>query len=130
MAHDISEKRLSILTTIVLILLVVGSLAFEDWRVTTGVCLGGALSFLNLIWLKKSVASLLQKAVGDTQPPRIHSALYVLRYIIIAIIITFAVMLDVVSVAATLVGLLSFAFAILIESFIQIYFLIIDREGN
>lgn len=126
---EISEKRLLVLTAIVLTALTIGSLSFGNWRVTLGVLLGGTLSFLNLYWLKLSLKNLLYKAAEGKQP-RFNSALYVLRYVFIAAIAAAAVSLKLVTVAATLVGLLSFAFAILLETIIQIYFIIVNREED
>lgn len=126
---EISEKRLLFLTAVVLIALTLGSLSFGNWRVTTGVLLGGSLSFLNLWWLKLSLSSLLGQA-QDGARPRFNASLYLLRYITIALIITIAVTFRLVTVAATLVGLLSFAFAVLLEAIIQLYLVIVNREDN
>lgn len=127
---EYSEKRLLVLTAIVWLMLALGSLRFGDWRVTAGVLLGGVLSFLNVYWLKVSLKSLFAKDVAGEPSPHINSALYVLRYVFIAAIIAAAVLLRLVSVAATIVGLLSFAFAILLEAIIQLYFVIVNREES
>lgn len=128
---EISEKRLLWLTAAVLLLLTVASFfKFTDWRVALGVFLGGVLSFLNLYWLRLSLKALLGTAAETGARPRFNSALYVLRYLTIATIIAFAATFNLVSVAATLVGLLSFAFAILLEAIIQIYFVIVNREED
>ena len=127
----VSEKRLLFLTALVLSCLILGSLRFDDWRVTTGVIVGGLLSFLNLLWLKKSTSSLLAEATGDNDGANgFDSALYVLRYAIIAMIVALCAMFKLISVAAALVGLLSFAFAILLEAIIQFYFIIVNREED
>lgn len=123
------EKRLLFLTAIVLLFLAVGSLRFADWRITLGVLLGGALSFLNIYWLKTSVRSLFG-ANGNEPTARFSTSLFLLRYFIIASVVAAAAMFGLVSVAASIVGLLSFAFAILLEAFIQIYFVIVNREED
>ena len=117
------------LAAIVLIALAAGSLRFWDFKITFGVLLGGALSFANLYWLKISIVSLLDKA-AEGKKPSFNAAFYVLRYAIIALTVFAAVSFNAVSVAATLVGLLSFAFAILLEAFIQVYFIIVNREED
>ncbi len=128
--RDNTEKRLLFLTAIVLLLLGVGSLQLGNWRVTLGVCLGGALSFLNIYWLRISVKSLFVGIETDAPVQPFRASLFVFRYAMIAGIIGLAATLGLVSVAATLVGLLSFAFAILLEAFIQIYFIIVNREED
>lgn len=127
--REFSEKRLLILTGIIILMLVTGSFWLADWRVTFGIILGGALSLLNVYWLRLSLKNLLNAAAGHSQP-RFNSALYILRYLFIAIIVTLAAMLGLVSVAATLIGLLSFAFAILLEAFIQLIIIIFIREES
>ena len=127
--RDISEKGILFLTVIVIILLVGGSLWLGHWRVTLGVVLGGILSLLNVYWLRLSLKSLLGEAVAGFQP-RFNAAFYILRYLFIAVIVMFAAWLGLVSVAATLVGLLSFAFAILLEAIIQLIFIIVIREES
>lgn len=117
------------LTAGVLLVLTAGSLSFGNWRVTAGVLLGGSLSFLNLWWLNLSLTSLLGQAKEGVRP-RFNVSLYLLRYITIALIITIAVTFRLVTVAATLVGLLSFAFAVLLEAVIQLYLVIVNREDN
>ena len=126
---EFSEKRLLVLTGIIILALVAGSLWLENWRVTLGIILGGVLSLLNVYWLRLSLKNLLRAAAGTSQP-RFNSALYILRYLFIAVIVAFAAMLGLVSVAATLVGLLSFAFAILLEAIIQLINIILIREES
>lgn len=128
--RDNTEQRLLFLTAIVLLLLGVGSLQFGNWRVTLGVCLGGALSFLNIYWLRISVRSLFIGIETDAPVQPVRASLFVFRYALIAAIIGLATTFGLVSVAATLVGLLSFAFAILLEAFIQLYFIIVNREED
>ena len=127
--RDISEKRLLVLTGIIILVLVVGSLWLENWRVTLGIILGGVLSLLNIYWLRLSLKNLLSAAATGSQP-RFNASLYILRYLFIAIIVAFAAMLGLVSVAATLIGLLSFAFAILLEAIIQLIIIIFIREES
>ena len=127
--REFSEKRLLVLTGIIILVLVAGSLWLENWRVTLGIILGGVLSLLNIYWLRLSLRNLLNAAAGSEQP-RFNSALYILRYLFIAIIVTLAAMLGLVSVAATLIGLLSFAFAILLEAIIQLITIIFIREES
>jgi hypothetical protein len=124
---EISERRLMNLSAIIAALLTTGSLAISDWRVTAGVFLGGLLSLLNFYWLKLSLSGLLNRA-AQTGQPRFNAALYVLRYIFIALVVAVAASFGFVSVAATFVGLLSFAFAIFIEIIIQLIFVFINRE--
>lgn len=111
------------------------SLPLAPWRVTTGLLLGGALSFLNHHWLRSSLRAVFGGAAAAEEAeagrrPRLDAARYVLRYFLIALIVESAYMLDLVSIAATLAGLCSFAAAVMAEAFIQLYFAIRYREEN
>jgi hypothetical protein len=105
------------------------SLPIAPWRVTTGLLLGGVLSLFNHHWLRTSLAA----AFGTAQSGRrvkLNAARYVLRYFVIAGVVSLAYALDLISIVATLVGLCSFVVAAMIEAFIQIYFAVLNREEN
>ena len=106
------------------------SLVLAPWRVTTGLLLGGALSFLNHHWLRNSLSAVFGGAAEAGRRPRLSAARYVLRYFLVGSIVTLAYMLDLVSIAATLAGLCSFAAAVMAEAFMQLYFAIRYREEN
>jgi hypothetical protein len=125
----LSERRLLVTMTIILIVMVATSLFLADWDVTIGLILGGALSFLNYFWLKSSLRSLFEK-VGAGKGGKFSASFYIIRYAVIAVVIFAAAQLRLASVAAMLVGLLSFAFAILLEAVIQLYLAIVNREEN
>lgn len=109
---------------------VVASLIFAPWRVTTGLMLGGALAFFNHHWLRASLSSVFSGAAQAGRQPRFGAARYVLRYFVIAAVVASAYTLNLVSIGATLAGLCSFAAAIMIEAFTQLYFAIRYREEN
>lgn len=125
----LSERRLLATMTLILLAMVVTSLFLANWTVTIGLMLGGALSFLNYYWLKKSLHSLFEK-VAEGTGGKFSASFYIIRYAVIAIVIFAAAQLGLASVAAMLVGLLSFAFAILLEAVIQLYLAIVNREEN
>jgi hypothetical protein len=105
---------------------VAASTVLWSWRVTGGLALGGALSLLNHHWLRTAVAAAFGASVAGARP-KIRIARYVLRYFIVGAIIAAAYSLNVVSLPATLLGLSSFAAALLFEGFMQIYFAIVNR---
>lgn len=99
------------------------------WRVTTGLLLGGALSILNYRWLHSSARAIIKLNIGSPAPSS-HSIRYVLRYVLIAAAVFAAYQLNLVSLAATIVGLCSFVPALMCEAFRQFYFIIIHREES
>jgi hypothetical protein len=103
------------------------SLPFAQWRVTTGLLLGGILSLLNHHWLSSSTAAAFTVLVHGTKP-KLKLAQYLLRYLVIATVVFFAYKLNLVSLAATLAGLSSFVVALFVEAIREFYFAITHRE--
>ena len=109
-------------------LAVIASLLFAQWRVTTGLLVGGLLSLLNHHWLRSSSAAAFSVVVQRAKP-KLKLAQYVLRYFVIATVVFIAFKFNVVSLTATLAGLCSFVVALFAEAFREFYFAIIHREG-
>jgi hypothetical protein len=122
------ERRLLRSMYVILAVAVLLSAIFASWRVTTGLLLGGVLSFFNHHWLRTSLRAVFGGSNVGTRP-RLNAARYVLRYVIIASVIAAAYMFGLISVAATLAGLCLFVAAIMVEAGVQLYFAIVYREG-
>lgn len=103
------------------------SAPIAPWRVTTGLLLGGVLALFNHHWLRTSVAAVFEAAPAGARP-KMRASRYVLRYFVIAAAVVAAYWLDLVSLAATLLGMCSFVAASLVEGFRQLYFAITRRE--
>lgn len=123
----ISHTRILWIMAIVLIVAIIVSLIFARWQVTTGLVLGGILSFVNYYWLKFALKSVFDKAV-EGEKPRFLVGKYILRYFAIGAVIVLVYLTHVIPVAAVIGGLLTFAAAILIESFILVFIHISKRE--
>ena len=106
---------------------VIASLPFAQWRVTTGLLLGGLLSLLNHNWLSNSTAAAFKVLVHGAKP-KLSIAQYILRYLVIGAVVAGAYKLNIVSLAATIAGLCSFVVALFVEAFREFYFAIIHRE--
>ena len=109
-------------------LVVITSMAFAEWRVTTGLLLGGLLSLLNHHWMRTSISAAFVQATGKGTKPRIKLAQYILRYFVIAIAVFVSYKLNIASLPAMIAGLCSFVVALFVEAFREIYFAIIHRE--
>jgi hypothetical protein len=108
-------------------LVVISSIPFASWRTTTGLLLGGVLSLLNYHWLSGSTAAAFSVLAHGARP-RLKLAQYILRYVVIATVVFVAYKLKAVSLAATLIGLSSFVFAVFVEALREFYFAFIHRE--
>lgn len=126
--QEFTEKRLLWIMSIASFVGVIGSLQFADWRVTSGLWLGCVLSLINFFWLKATLGKLLQAAVVEGGTPAFIAFRYLSRYLAVAAVVAFAYFLNIISIVATLVGLLTLALAICIEGFILIFFAIIGRN--
>ncbi len=106
---------------------VVGSLVFAQWRITTGLLLGGILALLNHHWLSGSTTAAFAVLAHGARP-RLKLAQYILRYLVVATVVFVAYKLNVVSLTATLVGLSSFVAGLFVEALREFYFAFIHRE--
>jgi ATP synthase I chain len=106
---------------------VVASLPLGNWRVTTGLLLGGVLSLLNHRWLSNSTTAAFSVLANGDQP-RMKLAQYVLRYAVIGISVFAAYKLNLVSITATIAGLCTFVVALFIEALREMYLAIFHRE--
>jgi hypothetical protein len=101
---------------IMVVLVAVGSLAgfvFGGSRFGFGVLFGGVLAFANYLWLDRSTKAIFnQTAMASTG---ILAAKYILRYVAIGIVLLLIYMTGALPVAAVILGLAAFAFAVVIE---------------
>jgi hypothetical protein len=126
-SHNNIDARIFRTMSLTVCLAVVASLVFADWRTTTGLLLGGALSLLNHYWLISSTTAAF-RVVAHGEKPRITLFNYILRYLVVAVVVFAAYKLNIVSLVATIAGLCSFVAALFVEAFREFYFAIIHRE--
>lgn len=123
------ELRVFRAMIVVVTVTVMVALIAAQWRVTTGLLLGGSLSLLNYHWLLSSMAVVFAASTSDA-PPRISVIRYILRYFVIAVVVGFAYKLGTISLPATIAGLCSFVPAFFIEASRQSYFAFSGREDS
>lgn len=111
---------------------VIASLPFGQWRITTGLLVGGLLSLLNHHWLSSSTAAAFSVVLSTESPngvrPRLKVAPYILRYFVVTAVVFIAYKLGIVSLIATIIGLCSFVVALFVEAFKEFYIAIIHGE--
>jgi hypothetical protein len=124
--HDI-EARIFRTMAVAVAVGVIVSLPFAQWRVTSGLLLGGILSLLNHHWLSSSTTAAFSVIAHGTKP-QLKITRYILRYLVIAVVVFLAYRLNIVSLSAAIAGLCSFVVALFVEAFREFYFAIIHRE--
>ena len=115
-----SHRRILLAMIAVTILGGLLSLAFISWQFGAGAFLGGALSLVNYYWLKKSLRAVFEKAEAG-EKPRFLAGKYFLRYAAFGTILLIVFLTKTLPVTSVLLGLASFAFAIVIEAFILLF---------
>ncbi len=93
---------------------VIGGLSFG-----VGVVIGGILSFINYFWLDRSTKAIFaETAVASTG---LLAAKYILRYVAIGAVLLLIYMTNAVPVAAVIMGLAAFAFAVVLQGLKNIF---------
>jgi len=118
--QTLSHRRILTIMAAVIVVSVLLGFIFVSSFFAVGVLIGGILSFVNYYWLKQSLKRIFDRAVMGEQP-RFLATRYFLRYMVFGIILAIIYLTKTVSVAAVLLGLGSFAFAIVIEGFIRLF---------
>jgi len=124
----LSHKRILLLMGIVAVLGSLASFIFVSPKFGLGFLLGGILSLVNYYWLKKSLKRIFDKALtGDK--PKFLATRYFLRYVSFGVILTIVYLTDeILPVVSVLLGLASFALAIIIEALIRLILPIFKKE--
>ena len=95
-------------------------LVVESWVFGFGIFFGGLLSFLNYYWLKFSLKKVFEIA-AEGEKPSIFGAQYILRYFAFGLLMTLIYLTKTVPITAVILGLSSFAFAVVIEGILRIF---------
>ncbi|HSK72413.1 MAG TPA: ATP synthase subunit I [Pyrinomonadaceae bacterium] len=96
------------------------SFIFISWRFGVGVLIGGVLSLVNYYWMKRSLEKIFDRVVLQ-EKPRFLATRYISRYLVFGIILAIVYLTKIVPVISVILGLASFAVAIMIEGFIRIF---------
>lgn len=98
------------------VLIVAGTLAafwFGGRLWGVGVLFGGVLSFVNYFWLDRSTRAMFDQTATATTG--ILAAKYILRYVAIGLVLFFIYTTDALPVAAVILGVAAFAFAVVLH---------------
>jgi hypothetical protein len=124
---QLSHKRILFIMGIVAVLGGFAGFIFVSHDFGLGFLLGGILSLINYYWLKKSLKGIFDKAItGDK--PRFLATRYFLRYVSFGAVLTIVYLTEIVPVVAVLLGLASFALAIIIEAVIRLFSSVFKKE--
>ncbi len=89
-------------------------------RFCVGIVVGGLLSAVNFVWLESTTKSLFaQQAEGRRSI--FPAARFILRYLALGVVLWGIYKLDVLPIAAVLIGLSAFAVAVVLDGFNSIF---------
>jgi hypothetical protein len=115
----LTHRRILIVMSAVAISGSLLGLIFVSRSFGLGVFIGGVLAFVNYYWLKFSLKKIFEQAVGG-EKPRFLGLRYLFRYVVLGAVLTIVFLTETIPVVAVILGLASFALAIVIEGFIRI----------
>ena len=116
----LTHKRILLLMAVVTILCSFSALIVDSWQFALGIGVGGLLSFLNYYWMKWSLKGTFERAV-EGQRPGVFGVQYILRYFGFGLVLALIYVSNALPIIAVLLGLGSFAYAIVIEGIIRIF---------
>lgn len=95
-----------------------------DWRAGGGVALGGALAYLNFVWMRASLRAIVAAttAGGDRRPSRMRMAKFFLRWVVVGAVVWLAVQVASVMAVAIVCGLFALPLAVVVEAFVQLWY--------
>ncbi len=117
----LKQTRILVFMAVVTLLGSVLAFGFLTRRFGLGVLIGGILSFLNYYWLKFSLKMVFQGAIEGVKP-KLFGAQYIIRYLVFGLVIALIYITDILPIAAVILGLCSFAFAVVLEGIFRIAF--------
>ena len=115
----ISNRRLLVEMVVITLVVSVTGLMAASGRFFAGVLFGGALALVNFLWLDRSLAVVF-KAATEGVKPRFLAVRYILRYVVIGVVLLGIYLTDALPVVAVIIGLASFAFAVVFDGIISI----------
>jgi hypothetical protein len=126
--EPLSHKRIFILMAFAVLLGSVFSSIFVSLNFAVGVLIGGVLSLINYYWLSRSLKSVIEDAVAGGAPHFLAGRAFI-RYLAFGAILGIVYLTRAVPMIAVLLGLASFAVAIIFEALIRIFSSFFNKKG-
>jgi len=117
---SMSHRRILWTMAVIVVLGGLTSFIFVSWQFGLGVLFGGILSFVNYYWLKISLKKIFDQAVSGSKP-RFLAVRYFARYLTLGVILLIIFLTKTVPIVAVILGLGSFALAIVVEGLIRLF---------
>lgn len=116
---SISHREILVAMSVLIAVLAAAGFIFGGKSFGFGVVLGGFLSYANYLWLKRSMRAVFEFA-GDARAG-ILAAKYILRYVAIGAVLLLIYLTGAFPLAAVILGLAAFAFAVVLQGLKNIF---------
>ncbi|MFM8441423.1 MAG: ATP synthase subunit I [Acidobacteriota bacterium] len=107
-------RRISLLIVALTGIGALSALGFGDGDFAKAIIVGGGIAWLGYIWLDRSLSRILQTA-SEGRPASIGALRFIGRYLVIGLLLWLIYRSEIVSMIGVLVGMTSFAFAVILE---------------
>lgn len=118
--QTLSHKRILTLMSLATLFGAIAGFIFGGLNFGIGVLVGGSLSLVNYYWLKRSLKVVFDKAIAGEET-QFLAGKYILRYLTFGVVLTVVYLTKTVPIVAVLLGLASFALAIIFEAIIRLF---------
>lgn len=126
--QPLSHKRIFILMAFAVLLGSVSSAIFGSVNFAVGVLIGGILSLVNYYWLNRSLKVVIEGAIAGGAPHFLAGRAFI-RYLTFGAVLGIVYLTKAVPMIAVLLGLASFAVAIIFEAIIRIFSSFSNKKG-
>lgn len=126
--QPLSHKRILILMALAAVLGSVLGAFLVSLNFGVGILIGGALSLINYWWLKRSLKVVIDEAIAGGAPHFLAGRAFI-RYLAFGAVLAIIYLSKAVPMVAVLLGLASFAVAIIFEAFIRIFNSFSNKKG-
>jgi len=127
LSPEATERRVRLLTPVIACGMAVGAVLIWEVKVGVGVAIGGGLAYLNFIWMRASLQSIVAATAGKTdssrqRPSRFQMAKFFLRWIVIGVFIWLSAQVASGLVVAIVCGLVALPLAVVVEALVQLWY--------
>ncbi|QUW00771.1 ATP synthase subunit I [Chloracidobacterium sp. MS 40/45] len=127
LSPEATERRVRRLTLVITCGMAVGAGLVWEAGVGAGVAIGGGLAYLNFVWMRASLQSIVAAATaGDAgpsrRPSRFEMAKFFLRWIVIGAVIWLSIQVASVLVVAIVCGLFALPLAVVVEALVHVWY--------
>jgi hypothetical protein len=115
-----NERRLRLITLILIVLGAAIAFAVFDLKMALGIALGGALSLFNERWLRSSTKAMIELASATGNPSVATTSKFIFRFVVIAFVIAAAMKSGYFNLLGIGIGFVAFVAAAMVEAVYQL----------